>query len=235
MEPDSPNCGYELQSPLARLSVHAAERNPRQALDWVNSICLLFLVIGVAGSRPAALHLKPLPKLEEASAVIVEPLRPPPTAVAEQPSEEQNEQQQSDAPGVVVVTPDAPSINFSVPTIGNVLVPEAIAQAPPPAPLKPVAPLPRPPSQLTTTGSSGDRPQPPYPRLALEQGQQGSVTLHLTVDGAGLVQAIEVVQSSGFPLLDHSARDFVRRHWVVPPGNGARTYEAAITYKLQLN
>jgi protein TonB len=88
---------------------------------------------------------------------------------------------------------------------------------------------------LKTTGSGGDRPQPPYPKIALEQGQQGSVTLRMTVDGAGVITAIEVVQSSGFPLLDRSATDFVKRHWTVPPEKEMRTCEATINYRLQTN
>src|SRR5258708_26584352 len=91
------------------------------------------------------------------------------------------------------------------------------------------------PTVLDTTGGGGERPQPPYPKIALEQGQQGTVVLRMTVDDAGLITAIDVGQSSGFPVLDRSALDFVRRHWIVPPGKGTRMYEATINYKLQRN
>jgi len=228
--------GYELSSELAWMGLRAIEADPDRKLAWVNSICLLFLLIGVVGSRPASVRIKPLPSNEEVNAAIVEPLPPPPQVQSDQPKpEQQNEQEQPDTPQVVVVTLDAPSINFSVPTIGNVLVPNAIAQAPPVAPLKPVAPVHKLPTVLNTTGNAGERPEPPYPKIALEQGQQGSVTLRMTVDDAGLVQNIEVSQSSGFPVLDHSALEFVKRHWTVPPGNGTRIYEATINYKLQIN
>ncbi len=69
--------------------------------------------------------------------------------------------------------------------------------------------------------------------MALEQGQQGAVTLSMTVDDAGLITTIEVKQSSGSSVLDRSALDFVKRHWIVPPGQGVRTYEATINYKLK--
>ena len=216
--------------------LHATERDPNRTLAWVNSVCILFLLIGVAGSKPASVAIKPLPPIEEATAAIVEPLPPPPQAQPEQQNQEQNDRNSPTRPQVVVVTPDAPSINFSVPTIGNLLVPNAIAQAPPLAPLKPVAPLRTQPLllNLNNTGSGGERPQPPYPRIALDQGQQGSVTLRMTVDEAGLIKTIEVAQSSGFPVLDRSALEFVKRHWTVPPGKGARIYEATINYKIQL-
>jgi protein TonB len=195
----------------------------------------MFFLIGIVGSKPAAIRIKALPPLEEVSATIVEPLPPPPQTQSVQQSQEQNNQEQVDTPQVVVVTPEAPTINFSVPTIGNLVVPNAVAQAPPVAPLKQVALLRTQPSVLNTTGSGGDRPQPTYPKIALEQGQQGSVTLRMTVDDAGLISTIEVVQSSAFPVLDHGAMDFVKRHWTVRPEKGTRIYEATINYKLQMN
>lgn len=226
---------YVLQSELARSLLHATDRDPNRTLAWVNSVCILFLLIGVAGSKPASVLIKPLPAVEEATAAIVEPLPPPPQAQPEQLNQEQTKDEPPDTPQVVVVTPDAPSISFSVPTIGNLVVPNAIAQAPPLAPLKPPAPLRAQPIllNLNSTGSSGERPQPPYPRIALDQGQQGSVTLRMTVDEAGLITTVEVAQSSGFPVLDHSALAFVKRRWTVPSGKGARIYEATITYKIQ--
>ena len=227
--------GYRLESELARTALHAADRDPSRKLAWVNSVCILFLLIGICGSKPASIRVRSLRPIEEVSAAIVEPLPPPPQTQSEQQTQEQNNQEQVDTPQVVVVTPEAPSINFSVPTIGNLVVPNAVAQAPPVAPLKRVAPLRTQPTILNTTGSGGDRPQPPYPKIALEQGQQGSVTLRMSVDDAGLIGTIEIVQSSGFPVLDRSAMDFVKRHWTVPPEKGTRLYEATINYKLQLN
>jgi TonB family protein len=225
--------GYELESELARVAIHATDRDPNRKLGWVNSVCILFLLIGVMGSRPASIRIRPLPPAEEVSAAIVEPLPPPPQVQSEQQTQEQDNQEQVDTPQVVAVTPESPAINFSVPTIGNLLVPSAIAQAPPVAPLKRVEPLRRQPTVLNTTGSGGDRPQPPYPKIALEQGQQGSVTLRMTVDDSGLISTIEIAESSGFPVLDRSAMDFVKRHWTVPPEKGMRTYEATINYQLQ--
>jgi protein TonB len=224
---------YELESELSRVSLHATDSDPNRKLAWVNSICILFFLIGVVGSKPASIRIKPLPPVEEVTAAIVEPLPPPPQTRSEQQAQEQNNQEQVDTPQVVVVTPEAPSINFSVPTIGNLVVPNAVAQAPPVAPLKQVAPLRTQPTVLNPTGSGGDRPQPPYPKIALEQGQQGAVTLRMTVDDAGLISGIEIVQSSGFPVLDRSAMDFVKRHWTVSPEKGTRIYEAVINYKLQ--
>jgi hypothetical protein len=84
---------YELSSELARLGLRAAEADPDRRLAWVNSICILFLLIGVTGSKPTSMRIKRLPPVEEASAVIVEPLPPPPQAQSEpRPEEPSNEQ-----------------------------------------------------------------------------------------------------------------------------------------------
>ena len=226
---------YELTSELARHGL-AAAKPPEQdrRLAWVNSICILFLIVGVAGYRRDFAANRPLPPIDESVPAVVEPLPPPPTAPAEQ-NQEQTDESKPEAPQVVAVTLNTPAINFSVPTIGNLLVPSAVAQAPPVNPLKPAAPLRAVPRVINSTGNGGERPQPPYPKIALEQGQQGSVTLSMTVDDSGAITGIEVKESSGFPLLDRSALEFVRRHWVVPPGEGARNYSATIHYRLQEN
>ena len=57
----------------------------------------------------------------------------------------------------------------------------------------------------------------------------------MTVDDSGLIQDIEIKPSSGSGILDRSALDFVKRHWIVPPGKGIRTYEASIIYQLKRN
>ena len=224
---------YELDSELAQSLMLAADSDPTRKLAWVNSVCILILLIGIFGSKPASIEVRRLPPIEEISSAIVEPLPPPPQTQAEHQPREQNNQQAADTPQVVIVTPESPTINFAVPTIGNLVVPHSIAQAPPIAPMKRVEPLRTQPTVLNTTGSSGDRPQPPYPKIALEQGQQGSVTLRMTVDEAGLIQTVEVAQSSGFPILDRGAMDFVKRHWTVHAEKGTRAYEATINYQLQ--
>ena len=192
----------------------------------MNSICLLFLGIGIFG-KPASIQIKPMPMPEEIVPVIVEPMAPPPTTIQELKPEEESEQEKQDMQPVVVVAPNAPDITFAVPTIGNLLVPSALAVAPPLRPMiapvaKPVAPLQEGPSTLNNTGVGGERPQPPYPPAALEHRQQGTVVLTLTVDETGNVATIDVKTSSGYPVLDRSTLDYVKRYWRVPPGAGTR-------------
>ena len=224
--------GYELRDELARFCLPPANRDSNRKLAWVNSICILFLLIGIFGSKPASMAIKPLPPLEEVIPTIVEPAPPPPQKVTATQKQETPEQSEPQASQVVVVTPDAPNINFSVPTIGSLVVPNALAEAPP---LKPLQTVRSRPAELNNTGAGGDRPQPPYPKIALESGEQGTVTLLMTADGAGNIVSAEVKASSGFPVLDRATLDYVKRHWRLPAGTGNRLFETSITYRLQIN
>ena len=224
---------YELKDELARFCLPEANRSPDRKLAWTNSICIVFLLIGIFGAKPASVSIRPVPPVEEIIPTIIEPLPPPPQIVAANQNENETEPEKPEAPQVVVVTPETPNINFAVPTIGNLIAPSGLAAAPPLHPLAAPAALRNVPSQLDSTGASGERPQPPYPKIALEQGEQGSVTLLLTADDAGSLRSVEVKESSGFPILDRGALDYVKRHWSVPPGPTNRLFQATITYRLQ--
>ena len=93
-------------------------------------------------------------------------------------------------------------------------------------------------AQIGTVGSkgaAGDRPQPAYPKIALEEGQQGTVQLRLDGDAAGNIVSVDIKHSSGFPILDRATVDFIERHWRLPAGAANRIFETSITYQLQLN
>lgn len=223
---------YELKSDLARLCLPAASRDADRAFAWMNSVCLFFLLIGIFG-RPAAIYIAPPPPREIVPAVIV-PAVPPPTTVQELKPEETAPREQP-AVAQVAVTLDSPAINFSIPTIGTLVVPAALSGAPPFNPMNPPAAIPVAHiSELANTGTGGDRPQPPYPRAALERQQQGSVVLSLTANAEGSFTNVTLQSSSGSRILDSSTLDFVRNHWSVPPGAGGRLFEATIRYRLIL-
>jgi protein TonB len=226
---------YQLTSDLARVCLPHPGGHPQRTLAWINSICFLFLFIVLSGARPRLPAPKPVPPLEEPVPIIIQPLPQKPPPQAGQPNNEESTKDKAAPPRIVVVPPDSPAISFSVPTIGNVLVPNALAQAPPGEPLKaPPAPH-NEPKAIGSTGEGGDRPQPPYPEMALKFGEQGAVVLLLTVDDSGLVESITVKESSGSAILDRSALDFVKRHWIVPPGKGGRVFQATISYQIKID
>lgn len=222
--------GCDLRSELAQYCLPQARRDPNRKPAWVNSICILFLLIGIIGSKPAAIRIKTPPPIEVPIPAIVEPPPPPPTHIEVQQKPEDSEQPKPEVPQVVVVTPESPAINFSVPTIGTVLVPNAVAAAPPVEPMKPITPVRNEPITIGNTGQGGERPEPPYPDMAKQFRQQGTVILLADVDERGLITNIKITQSSGHPILDRSSLEYVRRHWILPSGAPGRIYEIPIRY-----
>ena len=216
---------YELKNELARLCLPSAGCDANLKLAWVNSVCIVFLLIGILGARARVGALKP-PPLQEIIPVILAPVTLPPheTEKKEIPDETKN-----DAPQVVVAIPQSPSVSFSVPTIGALIVPANLAVAPPLEPMQTTAQI----GSLNNTGSGGERPQPPYPIIAKESGEQGTVVVLLGGDVAGNVVSVDVKESSGFPVLDRATVDFLKRHWHLPTNSDSRLFQTSITYKLQ--
>ncbi len=58
--------------------------------------------------------------------------------------------------------------------------------------------------------------EPRYPRLAQRRNQQGSVMLDVIVDEQGNPMTVDVLESSGYPVLDKAAIDAVKR-WSFEP------------------
>ena len=229
--------GYAVDSELARLCLPAARRDSDKHLAWMNSICFLFLAIGVFG-KPASARIEPLPEPDEIIPTMLEPVvPPPPKAVQELTPALDVLPERMEATQLVVVTPDSPQIQFAVPTIGNLVAPVALSAAPPLTSRMPPAAIARSPAgqrvvALGDTGLGGERPQPPYPSLALQRNLEGTVVLLLTVDAAGTISAIDIKEPSSHAVLNRSTVDFVRHRWTLPPGVGARVFQVAITYRL---
>src|SRR5437762_3505183 len=132
--------GYSLHSDIAQFCLPAANRDANRKLAYVNSICLLFLAVGIAGLNPPKLEQKiPEPTQEFMPAEIVQPPEPP--KVEPQPEQEQPEPQPDrpvEMPQIAtVVAADPSQVRFAVPVEGPVVfAPAKFAQAPPPAPPK---------------------------------------------------------------------------------------------------
>src|SRR6266571_4260934 len=138
--------GYALHSDLAQFCLPAANRDAYRKLAYVNSICFLFMVIGLAGINPPVLEQKvPEPAQQFVPVEIVQQPEPPKT---EPQPQEQNPEQQPDTPVAMpqvatVVAADPTQVKFAVPVQGPVVfAPAKFAQAPPPAPPKTGPPQP---------------------------------------------------------------------------------------------
>ena len=223
------NPGAGLNDDLARICLPGAERDPERPLAWVNSVSLVFLLIGLCGARRGYVDIRAVAPLDEPVPVVVEPVVIPPTDSPPQKTERTDPA--AEAAPVAVVIPSLPNIQFSVPTLGGLVVPATMSAAPPAEPMSVYARI----LSVADTGTGGDRPAPAYPPIAKEQGEQGSVTVILQADAAGNVLSVDLKSSSGYPILDRATVDFIRRHWHLPTGTGSRTFQTTIIYRLQLN
>lgn len=185
---------------------------------------VLAALLSYEPARKALLAVAPImvdlivpPKFEEPK---IEPLKPQPPAEVQKPKPMVRKP---------VVRPVAPPI-IAAPAEA----PSPVVVAPPspaPAPLGPVDAGP------AGGGSGGttqpifnadylDNPAPIYPGSSRRQGEQGRVMLRVLVNVAGAADEVQVRTSSGFPRLDESARDTVRRWRFVPAKRGAEPVAA---------
>jgi protein TonB len=220
---------YGLKSELARYCLSSERQDTNLKLAWVNSICILFLIIGIVGARRGIISIRNVPPIHQVVPVVVMPRTLPPQAVA--PQRREQPRQQNQPARIFVALPNAPNVSFSVPTIGTLVGSADLASAPPLNPLQAPAQI----VALGNTGAGGERPQPDYPPLAIQTGEQGTIVLLLDSDASGNVVSIDVKQSSGFPYLDHATVEYVKTHWHLPMDAGTRRFQTSITFKLQSN
>jgi periplasmic protein TonB len=220
---------------LPRFCLEQDPVESKKTLAWVNSICLVYLIIGFIGLKPPPIVINKRPEAqEEAVPVLVEPLvTAVPTVTAESTPEQVEASREESGAGVAVVM-DSPAVAFSVPTVGNVLVPLSMAQAPPAHPMQATTPI----SsvhieQINVTGIGGNRPPPMYPMASIMAKEQGTVILSIEVGESGRVDSVTVKQSSGYSRLDKAAAEHVRRAWFFSPARGKRVYECPIVFQLQ--
>ena len=224
---------------LPRFCLELDPAEAKRALAWVNSICFVYLAIGVLGLRPSApvIHRTP-PVALEAAPTIIEPLVSPVQTITANPSPEEapSEKATEENSATVAVTLDSPAIAFSVPTVGNVLVPLTMAQAPPPRPMQGAVPISAPHiEQIGVTGIGGSRRAPPYPEESLMNREEGRVVLLIDADESGKITSVTVKDSSGHSQLDRATADYVRRHWFFAAASGPQRYEAPIYFRLNAN
>ncbi|SRR5712664_1862603 len=203
---------YALSSDLARLSLPAEYVDSYRNLAWTNSICFLFLVIGLIGLKAPRVVHKPLIEVTESAPVIFTPPEDQPKPEPEvQPDEPAPQDAPVETPQVVTVAApaDAP-VAFAVPVQGAVAVAKEarFATPPPPATHPPAGP-----TKFDPNAASGSFPPPEYPVLAHAHQYQGTVTLEIFVDADGKITSVKVQKSSGYTILDDAALKAVKERW----------------------
>src|SRR3954466_11680331 len=86
---------YSLSSDLARLSLPTEYADSYRNLAWTNSICFLFLVIGLVGLKSPRVMQRPLVQVAESAPVI---FTPPEEQPKSEPEQQPDEPAPQDAP-----------------------------------------------------------------------------------------------------------------------------------------
>ena len=218
--PASSSRAYRLSDDLARLCLPAEYKESYRKLAYVNSICLLFLIIGLIGIKSPRVITRPLSEVQEPIAVEFTPPEQQPQP--EQPKQDEEPPPQDtpvDTPQVapVVAVVESPAVAFSVPVQGAVTIAKEVRYAVPPPP---ITQTPRGPTKFdpNAAGDSGSYPPPAYPSIAKRNRYEGTVEISFTVDEQGMISAADIKKSSGYPVLDQAALDVVKSRWRFPPG-----------------
>jgi protein TonB len=163
---------------------------------------------------PPQMQAPPAPKAPEKPAP-----QPPPVAEVALPPQ---------APPLVSVAAPDSKVAFALPVEGPARVVAPIYAVP-------IAPPAKPPPEvrhLTFGVGEGRQPDPDYPAVAQQAGQQGDVTVKFTVGEDGSIIAAEVTKPSRWPILNQAALLGIRNTWHYPRGT-VRTYDIVIQYRLR--
>ena len=213
---------YALSDELARLCLPQAYQDSYRRLAWVNSICALFLMIGLIGLNPPKLNVRELPPLNEIIPIIIQP---PDDAPEPEPKPDMDKPPEPDEviteqPVVATLVAANPAnVAFALPVKGPVILAPAKFAAPPAREIKNSEGKA---VRLSSTdedwGGKSDKAE--YPALAQRRGYQGRVLLEIGFDAGGTVVSVSVKTSSGYTLLDEAAVEKVRRDLRLrtPPG-----------------
>ena len=212
---------YPLSDDLARLCLPQEYKDSYRTLAWVNSICFLFLLVGLVGLKPPRIIVRPISQASEAVPVIFTPPEEQPKPEEAKPEEPQDQPTETptDVPQVaqVVAAADPSAVAFAVPVPGAVAVAPMAHLATPPPPVAKAPPA-APQTFNPHAGGEGSFPEPNYPSLAVRNHYQGTVIIEIMVEESGAISSAKVYKTSGFSVLDDAALQVVQNRWRFPPG-----------------
>jgi periplasmic protein TonB len=233
---------YQLSDDLARLCLPQEFKDSYRNLAWVNSICVLFLLVGLIGLKAPRVIVRPIQEPVEPQMVVLQPpeeqVKPEKLDTPEEQTPDEVTVDTEVTPVISVVAAETPGVQFSVPVkvLGPVtLAASAAAATAPPANNVVSAPAPQPqatkfnPTAEGTTG--GYYPKPDYPKFALKNKYQGAVTIDIKVEPSGQITSVTLQKASGYGLLDEAALEVVKERWRFPPG-GKRWYYWNFEFKM---
>lgn len=204
-------------------------------------IGLLALVLNPPMETQPAIPAVPLyVRLIEPAVVPPEPTPVQPKPVALQPPKirpvvpKPRIQTPAPRPAPMVATPQPEPVEM--PRVEPVRAEPTPQPVPTPAPVE--APKPAPPLPVIQPRFNADyldNPKPPYPSISRRLGEEGVVQLRVSVDPGGNVQQIEIYRGSGYPRLDQSALQTVRRWRFVPARQGNQPVSSWVIVPIQFS
>lgn len=226
---------HALSSELAKLCLPRKTADTDRRLAWVNSICCLFLLVGLLGLLSPRVQPPPRNPTTESVAVMLVPAVETPTPRIAESSEQPSppDDVTIERPVVTtVVAADANAVAFAVPVTGPViLAPAQFAAAGPKTNQITASPKSTPyiPSEADWGGHKLE-----YPSQASRRGYQGKVILDIVVTPSGEISSVKVRESSGYKILDDAASEHVQRHLRLrqPPGT-TRLHTLDIVFQLR--
>ncbi|TAK97973.1 MAG: energy transducer TonB [Verrucomicrobia bacterium] len=225
---------YTLHDDLARLSLPQEYKDSYRRLAWVDSICALFLIIGLIGVKSQPFHVRELPEITEVVPVVIQQPPEPPKPDEAKPDEPEKPQEVTDEPVVATVVAANPAqVAFAVPVKGPVIIAASprFAQAPPAH----TRDVPTGPTRYVPSNEDwGGNPAPRYPPNALRNGYQGKVVIEVTFDASGALTDAVVRQSSRYRELDEAALSHVKKNLRLshPPGE-ARVHTIEVIFQIR--
>ena len=121
--------------------------------------------------------------------------------------------------------------------VGELAAPPPPPPAPPEVPAAPPPPPPPPPPAPVVEAREGahyrNNARPPYPRVALREGWEGTVILRVNVLPDGHVNSASVLHSAGHPVLDDAALAVIKSWLFDPATQGGREIPSVVTVPLQ--
>ena len=226
--------GYRLSDDLARLCLPQEFKDSYRNLAWANSVCVLFLAVGLVGLKAPRVNVRPISEPVEPQTVVLLPPQEPPKIEklddTPQPTPEEVTVDTPVTPVVTVLAADTADVQFpvQVKALGEVRIAAnaAVATAPPKDEVVPAAPKQEQPTAFNPNaeGPGGYFPKPDYPRMALKFKYQGTVVIELKVDASGAITDVSLQKSSGYALLDEAALDAIKSRWRFPPGKNRWYY-----------
>jgi protein TonB len=200
------------------LAAHAAMMAPLSMTPPRVEVLSAPATVDLFFEEASALPTSPSSALEQLPSPMREP-EPPPASPVTPPPEPTPERAPEPEPEPMPVSAPPPVPPPTLPESAPEPAPEV---APPVEKPAPVARIEMPPSPRAF-----NRP-PIYPRAARRAGQEGALTLALTVTARGLVEDVRIVKSSGYEVLDQEAIRAVCRWEFTPARRGEEKVSARI-------